>query len=103
MSLSKRHIDTLINLVNIEIKVLDTYPDEGGETPRIPLLEACRMELVTLAAADRARRKKAFPEMSWKKGRAANRADQPAPAEIPPRPETAPVDGGNGISLPKAN
>lgn len=103
MSLSKRHIDTLINLVDIEIKVLDAYPDEGGETPRIPLLETCRMELVTLAAADRARRKKAFPEMSWKKGRAANKAGGAGRAEMPQAPEAAPVDGGDGISLPKAN
>ncbi len=96
MSLSQRQIDTLIQLLDIEIKVLDAYPDEDGPNGRIAQLEACRLELVTLAAADRAKRKKAFPDMSWNKDRSWTRTTQPRPAEIPDPPETARVASGDG-------
>ncbi len=83
MSLSQRQIDTLIQLLDIELEVLDAYPDEDGPNGRIPQLEACRLELVTLAAAERARRKKAFPAMTWKSDRSWAKSSQPRPIEIP--------------------
>ena len=83
MSLSQRQIDTLIRLLDTELKVLDAYPDADGPNGRIPNLEACRLELVTLAAADRARRKKTFPGMSWNKDRSWTKTSQPRPVEIP--------------------
>ena len=88
MSLSQRQIQ----LLDIELKVLDAYPDEDGPSVRIPTLESCRLELVTLAAADRARRKKAFPGMSWNKTR------RPRPVESPEPPENAPI--ATGAELP---
>lgn len=103
MSLSQRQIDTLIHLLDIELKVLDAYPDEEGPNGRIPNLEACRLELVTLAAADRARRKKAFSDMSWNKDRSWTETKQPRPVGIPDRPEKAPIATGAGLPQRRAD
>ncbi len=103
MSLSQRQIDTLIHLLDIELKVLDAYPDEDGPNGRIPNLEACRLELVTLAAADRARRKKTFPGMSWNKDRSWTKTSQPRPVEIPDPPEKAPIATGAGLPQRRAD
>ncbi len=102
MSLSQRQIDTLIQLLDIELEVLDAYPDEDGPNGRIPQLEACRLELVTLAAAERARRKKAFPAMTWKSDRSWAKSSQPRPVEIPDPPEKARVATGAGLPWRRA-
>ncbi len=86
MSLSQRHIDTLVELLDIELKVLDAFPDENAEGGRIPQLESCRRELFTLAAIDRARRKKAFPGLSWKRHRPDITSSRPGAVEIPATP-----------------
>lgn len=96
MSLSQRHIDTLIGLIDIELKVLDAFPDDNTRSGRIPQLEACKRELSTIAAADRARRKKAFPDLSWDRHRARDKANPPPPVEIPAAPAKPTVSSNGG-------
>ena len=101
MALSRRQIDTLIELVDIEIKILDDHPDDGVGTRRIPQLQAARTELVDLAAAGRARYKKAFADISWKKIRPWNRLRPTPTLEVPEPPQEARVTGSTGTFLRK--
>ena len=96
MSLSQRHIDTLIGLIDLELKVLDAFPDDHTRSGRIPQLETCKRELSTLAAADRARRKKAFPDLSWDRHLARDKASPPQPAGIPAAPAKPTVASSGG-------
>ena len=82
MPLSQSHIDTLIGLIDIELKVMDAFPDDNLRSGRIPQLEACKRELSTLSAADRAHRKKIFPSLSWNRHRARDKASPPQLPEI---------------------
>ncbi len=97
MSLSQRHIDTLVELLDIELKVLGAFPDEKAENGRIPQLEACRRELFTIAAIDRAKRKKAFPGLSWKKHRPEIIKSGLGAVEIPVTPIKPAVVSGDGV------
>lgn len=93
MALSRHQIDTLIKLVDIEIKILDDYPDDGVGTRRVPQLAAVRTELVNLTTAGG---KKAFADMSWKKIRPWNRIKAPRTLEVPKPPLEARVTGSTG-------
>jgi hypothetical protein len=98
MALSRHQVDTLIKLVEIEIKILDDYPDDGIGARRIPQLEAVRTELVDLTtvgsrAGSRARSRNVFAGLSWKKIRPWNRFKAPP---VPEPPQQARVAGGTG-------
>ncbi len=92
MALSRHQIDTLIKLVDIEIKILDDYPDDGVGNRRIPQLETVRTELVNLTTAGG---RKAFADMSWKKIRPWNRIKAPT-LDVPKPPQEARVTGSTG-------
>ena len=89
MTLSPRHINTLVELVDVELRVLDAYRHHDSGAKRIPLLESCKQQLLLLGVTERAYRKKGFPEISLRKSRqrqTADSQDPPFPAEVTPIP-----------------
>ena len=77
MTLSPRHINTLVELVDVELRVLDAYRHHDSGAKRIPLLESCKQQLLRLGAAERAYRKKTFPEISARKTHPRQPTDSP--------------------------
>ena len=86
MTLSPRHISTLVELVDVELRVLDAYRHHDSGAKRIPLLESCKQQLLHLGATERAYRKKSFPEISARKSRPPQAAETPDHAPESPFP-----------------